>query len=513
MDSYIDDVVKTSARLSNYMMTSFAWDWHVISSIALCFLLCHRVTIWTYNLYFHPLAEFPAPFLGRSSLLWRFIHTSTGKIHLSTAEMHRKYGPIVRLAPNELSFGSVESWKALYGHPTPQKPMPVKAAFYEVFSAGFRRRCIGSERDPHKHSQMRKMLSPAFSQRALLEQESIIGGIVDRFIKIVGERAPAESKGINMTKWFEMSSFDILGEMAFGESFHSLENGKPHFWGDLIVEHLYLITLADNLRRIGLIAALFKLVVPSFLLLQNQNSRYSRNQVEKCLASKSSRNDFVTLLAEKVRKGEVEKEEMAAHVSTFAIAGGETVSTFLAATTFFLLQHPAKLDRLVSEIRGAFPSYDEIKAQHAQQLPYLQAVINEGLRLCPPGSQGSPRVSPGFELHGRYIPEGVDIYTSPWTTAHDPEYFSEPMQFKPERWLDSTSTDVKDASQPFLIGPRACIGRSFAYMEMNLILAKMLWTYNLELVNKDLDWLKEGKVHVLWWKPKLMIRFHKRQDL
>lgn len=512
MHSYID-ISNLTAWLSNSTMELSTGDWELIGSLALCIFLGHRITTWVYNLCFHPLADFPGPLLGRASLLWRFIHTSTGNIHLSTADLHQKYGPIVRISPNELSFGSVESWKAIYGHPTPQKPMPTKAAFYEVFSAGFRRRCIGSERDPHKHSQMRKMLSPAFSQRALLEQESIIGGIVDKFIQIIGEKAGPGSNGLNMTKWFEMGSFDILGEMAFGESFHSLENGKPHFWGDLIVEHLYLITLADNLRRIGIIATLFKHLVPSALLVQNQNSRYSRNQVEKCLASASSRKDFVTLLAQKVREGEVDKEEMAAHVSTFAIAGGETVATFLAATTCFLLQHPDKLERLVSEIRGAFASYEEINAQAAQNLPYLQAIINEGLRLCPPGSQGSPRVSPGFEIHGRFIPAGVDIYTSPWTTAHDPKYFAEPMHYQPERWLNADSTDVKEASQPFLLGPRACIGRSFAYMEMNLFLTKMLWKYDLELMNKDLDWLKEGKVHVLWWKPKLMVCFHKRKSL
>lgn len=133
----------------------------------------------------------------------------------------------MRVSPNELSFGSVESWKAIYGHPTGDRPIPVKAGFYDVFSAGFSRKDIGSERDPHRHAAMRKMLSPAFSQRALLEQENIISGIIDRFVRIVGEKAPPGSKGINMTKWFEMSSFDILGEMAFGESFHSLEAGMP----------------------------------------------------------------------------------------------------------------------------------------------------------------------------------------------------------------------------------------------------------------------------------------------
>jgi hypothetical protein len=57
--------------------------------------------------------------------------------------------------------------------------------------------------------------------------------------------------------------------------------GKPHFWGDLIVEHLYVITLIDNLRRIGPVATLFRYVMPKWVLTQNQNSRYSREQVEK----------------------------------------------------------------------------------------------------------------------------------------------------------------------------------------------------------------------------------------
>jgi cytochrome P450 len=72
---------------------------------------------------------------------------------------------------------------------------------------------------------MRKMLSPAFSQRALLEQESIISDIVDKFVRAIGEKAHPESNGINMIKWFEMTAFDILGDMAFGESFHSVEAG------------------------------------------------------------------------------------------------------------------------------------------------------------------------------------------------------------------------------------------------------------------------------------------------
>lgn len=91
------------------------------------------------------------------------------------------------------------------------------------------------------------------------------------------------------------------------------------------------------------------------------------------------------------------------------IAGGETTSTFLAGTTYFLLKNPSTMRKLTSEIRMAFPSYGSINAQEAQRLPYLQAVINEGLRIYPPASQGAPRTSTGFELHSRYIPAGVSI--------------------------------------------------------------------------------------------------------
>ncbi|KAK2017789.1 cytochrome P450 [Colletotrichum eremochloae] len=482
--------------------------WHVIVAL----VVAYGASLLLYNLYFHPLAEYPGPWLGRASLLWRFIHTSTGRIHIDIEKLHRKYGPVVRVSPNELSFGSTESWKAVYGHSNAERPTPVKAPFYEIFGAGFKSLCIGSERDPKRHGEMRKMLSSAFSQRSLLDQEHIVSQKIDDFVTIIGQRAGPGSEGINMTKWYEMVSFDILGEMAFGESFHSLEDGKPHFWSDMIEEHLYFITLIDNLSRLG-IARLLKTLIPSMLLVQNKNSQYSREKVDKILEHENPRKDFISLLVDRVREGTVDKEEMTAHVSTLTVAGGETVSTFLAGTTSFLLKHPHTLSRVQEEIRSAFPSYESINAQKAQQLPYLQAVIHEGLRLYPPGSQGFPRVSPGFQIHGRYVPAGTEIYTSAWAVTHDPDNFSDPMSFKPERWLDPDSKDVKEASQPFSLGPRGCLGRNFAYMEVNLILAKMLHKYDLELVNKDVDFIGAGRVFVMWWKPTLTVKFHERSAL
>ncbi|PKY00096.1 cytochrome P450 [Aspergillus campestris IBT 28561] len=478
--------------------------------VVLSVIVLSASTKIVYNLLFHKLAGFPGPLLARSTLIWRIYYSLGGRFHVAIDEQHRKYGPVVRISPNELSFASVESWKAIYGLQPPGTPTPIKSEFYDIYGAGFSSLCIGSERNPQKHSQMRKMLSAAFATKALVEQEAIFSNVVDQFITSIGQLGGSDSKGINMSKWFEMVSFDILGEMAFGESFHCIDTGKPHFWSELITSHLYFITLVDNLRRFPMVVALTKLLFPSTLAVRNQNSEYSRKQVAKRLEKDSTRKDFLSTVVKNFRAGNVSKEEMTAHVSTLTIAGGETVSTCLAGTTYYLLRNPGCLAKLQREIVDRFTSWEEINGTAARQLPYLQAVINEGLRMYPPGPQGFPRLSPGMKVGDYWVPEGAEVYTSAYTVTHDEQYFAEPMKFKPERWLDPHSTDVKEASQPFSLGTRGCLGQNFAYMELNLILAKMIWKYNLELVNKDLDWEGQSHMHVMWWKPKLMVRFTKR---
>lgn len=135
-------------------------------------------------------------------------------------------GHVFRVSPNELSFASVGSWKDIYGHQPAGKPAIVKSEFYEMYGAGFKSLCIGSERNPSKHQQMRRSLSSAFSTKALSEQESIVARNIDGFIMKLGQLGGPETAGLDMSKWYEMSAFDILGDMAFGESFHCIDNGK-----------------------------------------------------------------------------------------------------------------------------------------------------------------------------------------------------------------------------------------------------------------------------------------------
>ncbi|KAI4137673.1 MAG: hypothetical protein L6R39_007164, partial [Caloplaca ligustica] len=197
----------------------------------------------------------------------------------------KNVGSVIRVSPNELSFSSYESCKAIYGS-SPDRPIFPKSDFYDIFGAGFKCGCIGSERDPVKHTQMKRFLAPAFSNKALSEQEDIVQACIDAFIlrlKIAGG-TEKRGHGLDMTVWFDMLAFDVLGEMAFGESFHCIEEGKPHFWQQMIANHLYFITVVDNLR--------------------------SR------IASPSGRKDFLSDLVEKTGTGQISMEELTAHAST-----------------------------------------------------------------------------------------------------------------------------------------------------------------------------------------------------
>ncbi|TGJ85024.1 hypothetical protein E0Z10_g3719 [Xylaria hypoxylon] len=407
------------------------FSFHILGG-AFVLILSYTLSISIYNLYFHPLASYKGPFLARSTLIWRIWHSLHGRIHIAIDEAHKKYGPVFRVSPNELSFASVNSWKDIYGHAIGQQKTLVKSEFYDMYGSGFKSLCIGSERDPQRHRKMKQSLSAAFATKALRDQELEVAEHVDLFVQKLGEKG--RSGGLNMTKWR--------------------------------------------------------------------------------LASKPIRKDFMTALVGKVESGEIEKEEATAHASTLVIAGGETVATFLAATTYFLLrpENLAVWERLCQEIRGRFTSYEEITATSAQQLPYLQAVISEGLRIYPPGSQGFPRISPGTHIDGHWVPQGAEVYTSAYTVTHDDKYFPDPYVFQPERWLESQSANVKEASQPFSLGPRGCLGQNFAMMEINQILAKMIFKYDWKHINTEVDWLGESHCHIMWWKPELQVEFHERKS-
>ncbi|THC90396.1 hypothetical protein EYZ11_010137 [Aspergillus tanneri] len=312
--------------------------------------------------------------------------------------------------------------------------------------------------------------------------------------------------------WYNLTTFDIIGSLAFGQDFGGVESGSQHFWVSIVTKSLRLGALADCLRRFPAAGAVFQwLFSGSVNKLMEENRRhqnYTMDLVKRRLASNSGRRDFLTKIIEARKDADISDTQIAAHSSDFVIAGSETTATALACMTYYILRNPAIMDRLKTEIRTAFSQYEEINATSTNSLTYLRAVAQEAMRIFPPLPFALPRIVPagGSTVEGHYLPAGTIVSTSPFAASMSSANFHNPWDFDPDRWLGQNEKDDLEASQPFSLGTRSCMGRSLGWMELQTIMAKLIFSYDIELVNKDVDWLRDSRMHTLWEKPPLMVR-------
>lgn len=95
-----------------------------------------------------------------------------------------------------------------------------------------------------------------------------------------------------------------------------------------------------------------------------------------------------------------------------------------------------------------------------------------------------------------------------WAINHSSEYWADPFRFAPERWTGEDpkfAGDHLDAMQPFSVGPRNCIGRNLAYAEMRLILARIIYSFDMCLAEDSANWLEDQRCYILWDKPALNV--------
>lgn len=172
------------------------------------------------------------------------------------------------------------------------------------------------------------------------------------------------------------------------------------------------------------------------------------------------------------------------------------------------------LDKLTAEVPAEFSSPEEITMARVNNCRYLLACIEEGLRFYPPSPATHPRYIPpgGATVDGKYVPEGMVVGVTILAASRSATNFTSPDSFIPERWIGDDPTyarDRKDAVQPFSYGPRNCIGRNLAYVEMKLVLANIIWRY--DLVNCTADGWLDQKVYILWEKGPVNVKLIPRK--
>ncbi|KAJ5672587.1 cytochrome P450 [Penicillium longicatenatum] len=459
-----------------------------------------------YNIYFHPLAHLPGPrswAATRLPFIWALLR---GTIVHDFEELHRQYGTVVRTAHDEVSFASGDAWTAIYANTNRSDNRQfLKDPLWWKKPPG-KPDSLLSAISPAKHARMRKMLSPSFTPRALRAQEPMLQKFTSLLIERLREKvennteeASNASVEIDIAPWMNYTTFDIFGDLGFGESFDCLQNSRYHSWIELLFNSVKAASFLAAARYYPLVEFLLKKCVPASL--SEKAAKHQQQIVEKIdrrLSWEPQRPDIMSYLIDD--KGQVawDRGELNATFAMLTTAGSETTATVLTGILCYLVNEPDKLALVTNEARQEFSNSADVTLSSVQNLHYLKAVIHEGLRLCPPVPWMLPRLVPegGEVICGKWIPGGTPVSLQAYALNRDPNAFFDATSFHPERWLPDASSpksvffnDDRRAVQPFSMGPRACLGQHLAWAEMQLILAKLLVSFDFEAVkNKRLRW-------------------------
>jgi len=467
-------------------------------------LFIYISAVVVYRLTLHPLARYPGPFLAKITDIYLAYYAYKGSRHLAFHRAHELYGPYVRLGPNLLSVNTATGLKTIYGFRANVR----KASFYEAFPSTPKAVSVHSSIDKMQHARKRRVMSHAFSDAAIKSLEKYILANVRVACDLLGRKATndnysdkrVDDKGWsdqwNAAHWCEWLVFDIMGDLVFGKAFGMLESPVNRFATELVgnAAHRHLICGTHlTIHNWHLDKLFFRKIAGQ----RAQYMQYSKGQaMERTkLGLDVDRKDFFyhLLNAKDPETGKgFSMDELWGESNLLIIAGSDTTSTALAGTFFYLAHNPKAMHKLCEEIRSAFSDVEEIvTGPKLSGCSFLRACIDETMRMTPPVAGALPRqvLSGGMDIDGHHVPAGVDVGVPIYAIHHNPNCFPQPFDYLPERWLSDPSAnplhnrlaDAQAAFNPFSIGPRGCIGKGLAYVELTVTIARVLYSFDLRL--------------------------------
>jgi len=306
-------------------------------------------------------------------------------------KLHKKYGDVVRTAPNELSFTNPTAWDDIYSSRDGANPEAFRKSELWHGNPDGGAASVFVTTDLKEHARIRRFMDPAFSERTVLQQEPILQDYVSVFIKKLRERSINGKTTINVVDWFNFTLLDIIGDLSFGESFRCLEKCEYEDWMSQMAAAIKLHYFSIHLRYYPIINNLLKpiagFLIPKDIIKQQMDYRQrSEAKLKRWLSPGSAvqRTDIVSMLMRSTDRHEgLTLEEVTLNCMLFINAASETTATVLTGVVNNLLQNPESLSKLENEVRR-FSQSSELTLQALKRLPYLNSVLKEALRMCNP---------------------------------------------------------------------------------------------------------------------------------
>ncbi|KAJ6012981.1 hypothetical protein N7522_003336 [Penicillium canescens] len=506
--------------LKETLVVVFGLSWGFMGFVLLGSILILTVLRSIYNAFFHPLARYPGPLIWTSTFIPYKIALLKGTTHLWHAEFHRHYGPVVRVSPDQLSYISAQAWNDIYGRRNPQLK---KHADITASPAGGVNGMANTPSDTD-HARMRRELVSGFSERSVRMQEGLLIRHISQLVVKIRERAldtqkeGPGTKEANMALLLNATTYDIITDLTFGESANTLEQETD--WISFVMP-MVKARIASHVATkyvsffITTISSLFPVLFPSAAVKFHQSNIAALDR-RLGPSADDKRPDLLTPVVPHLDEPEgFSMGQLRSTVGSLMIAGSETTASVLTSAHYFVLSHPQVYAQLKKEVRASFEREEDINSIAVNNCKYMVAVLQETMRIWPAIPSSLPRTSHGCFIDGNWVPNGAKVGVHQWSAYRSEVNFTRPEEFLPERWLEGESQQFKDdnkaAFQPFAVGPRNCLGMSFAKVELRLIFARLVWNFDMELLTSREEW-EAQRTYMVWDRCPLRVKVRLAQE-
>uniref|UniRef100_A0A673GY97 unspecific monooxygenase n=1 Tax=Sinocyclocheilus rhinocerous TaxID=307959 RepID=A0A673GY97_9TELE len=339
---------------------------------------------------------------------------------------------------------------------------------------------------------IRSVLSPSFTSGRLKEMFGIMKTHSHILVDNLGKTAT----------FFGAYSMDVVTSTAFSVDIDSLNNPKDPF-----VTNIKKMLKFDFLNPLFLFTALFPFITPvldkmDYALFPTSVTDFfyaalKKIKSERVAKDHKKRVDFLQLMVDSQTDGKTEHgssnehtekglsdHEILSQSMIFIFAGYETTSSTLSFFFYNLATNPEAMKKLQEEIDQTFADKAPVDYEAVMNMEYLDAALNESLRLFPVAGRLERVCKKTVDINGLLIPKDVVVMIPTYALHRDPDYWSDPESFKPERFTKDKESIDPYMYMPFGLGPRNCIGMRFAQVTMKLAIVEILQRFDVSLCDQ-----------------------------
>ncbi|KAM5362190.1 hypothetical protein ACJA88_014140 [Fusarium oxysporum] len=478
------------------MILSYLSEFPTSSGIGIAvFCLLSSWWLGTTFLAWYRLRHVPGPWFAGLSYIWNGWIAYSGKQHHVFVALDEKYGSLVRIGPEVLLTSDVELVKRM----SATKSSYGKSSWVDGVRFNPYHETMFAVRDPRQHDRAKARVAPAYSGRDTPNLEGAVDQQINSLISLIRRKYLSEPASglirtlplLNVLSYFTL---DVISKVALGTEFGCCtSDSDPYRFYEGLDEHMPLMALTSDvpwIRAVMYSTTFLKYFGPRetdthgigpLMKVTNDNvrQRYSQDQTEKT-------DMLSSFKVHGLSEGNAQSETL-----FMFVAGSDTTAAAIRVTLFYLMSCPRVYRKLKEEIRGAVRegrASSPVTAAQTRELPYLQAVIYEGLRMRPvtTGQQAKEVPAGGDTINGYFIPGGTSIAINFSAILGSKALFGPDADvFRPERFIGLSASNLaemrRNVEMNFGHGRWMCAGKPLAFMELQKVYFELLRAFDFQL--------------------------------